>query len=139
MGPKELWIKIIEEMSKELAHAQIITWFKNTAILSIENGTMKVGLPLPFFLGWHQTHYAKKTLETAKAIDPSINEVEYTVDIALTDGSPLVVDLIKHFPKASVPRKLPNNEKVKMIGKRYIAGICANSNKNDPSEKLALF
>jgi len=51
MGHKELWIKIIEKMSEDLPHAQIITWFKDTAILENMNGVLKVGLPLPFFLG----------------------------------------------------------------------------------------
>ena len=112
MGHKELWIKIIEILSKDLAHAQIITWFKNTAVLSIENGTMKVGLPLPFFLGWHQTHYAKKTIEAAQKIDPAITDIEYTVDISLTDGSPLVIDLIKHFPNGDA-RKLPGKNETR--------------------------
>ncbi len=112
MGQKELWIQIIETLSKDLAHAQIITWFKNTAILSIENGIMKVGLPLPFFLGWHQTHYLTKTLAAAKEVNPDITEIEYVVDISLTDGSPLVVDLIKHFPK-NEPRKLPNKNETR--------------------------
>ncbi len=109
---KELWIKIIEKLSEDLSHAQLITWFKNTAILGIEEGTLKVGLPLPFFLGWHQTHYAKKTLEAAKSIDPKITGIDYTVDITLTDGSPLVVDLIKHFP-GKTARKLPNKNETR--------------------------
>jgi len=112
MGPKELWIKIIEKLSEDLAHAQIITWFKNTAILENLDGKLKVGLPLPFFLGWHQTHYAKKTLEAAKNIDATITDIEYTVDISLTDGSPLVVDLIKHFPGKDA-RKLPNRNETR--------------------------
>lgn len=112
MGPKELWIKIIEKMSEELSHALIITWFRNTAILENLDGKLKVGLPLPFFLGWHQTHYAKKTLEAARSIDPTIAEIEYIVDIALTDGSPLVVDLIKHFPKSET-RKVPNKNETR--------------------------
>jgi len=112
MGSKELWIKIIEKLSEDLAHPQIITWFKNTAILGIEEGVLKVGLPLPFYLGWHQTHYAKKTLDVAKTIDPTIIDINYTVDISLTDANPLVVDLIKHFPKND-PRKLPNRNETR--------------------------
>lgn len=99
-------------MSEDLPHAQLITWFKNTAILSQEEGVLKVGLPLPFFLGWHETHYAKKTLEVAKNIDPSVTKIDYTVDISLTDGSPLVIDLIKHFPRNDV-RKLPNKNETR--------------------------
>jgi len=112
MGPKELWIEIITKLSQDLPRAQIITWFKNTAILENREGVLKVGLPLPFFLGWHEAHYSKKTLEIAQSIDPKITEVNYVVDISLTDESPLVIDLIRHFPKSET-RKLPNRNETK--------------------------
>ena len=112
MGYKELWIKIIEELSKDLPRAEIITWFKNTAILEKNEGVLVIGLPLPFFLGWHEAHYRAKTLGLAKALDPSVQALAYTIDIALTDGSPLVIDLIKHFPKTET-RKLPNKHETR--------------------------
>lgn len=140
MEPKELWIKIIEKMSEDLAHAQIITWFKNTAILENLNGKIKVGLPLPFFLGWHQTHYAKKTLEAAKSIDPMTTEIEYTVDISLTDGSPLVVDLIKHFPSNDT-RKLPNRNETRskdgVVSKILNPSYSLNNFITSPENRLA--
>lgn len=112
MGHKDLWIKIIEKLSEDLPRAQIITWFKNTAILDNENGHLRIGLPLPFFLGWHQTHYAKKTLKVAQSIDSNVKALDYDVDITLTDGSPLVIDLLKHFP-AKEARKLPNKNETR--------------------------
>lgn len=112
MTLKDLWIKIIEKLAEELPQPQIITWFKNTAILEKKEGRLKIGLPLPYFLNWHETHLAKPILEAAKSIDPDIQVLEYTVDISLSDGSPLTIDLLKYFPNKE-SRKLPNKNETR--------------------------
>jgi chromosomal replication initiator protein len=112
MTNKDLWINIIEKLSEELPRPQILTWFKNTALLEKTDSTLKIGLPLPYYLSWHQTHLAEVTLKAAKEIDPSIGMLSYTVDISLSDGSPLVIDLLKHFP-AKETRKLPGKSETK--------------------------
>lgn len=106
MSSKELWLKIIEALAKDLPRPQILTWFKNTAILENKDGVLKIGLPLPYFLNWHQAHLSAKTLKVVQEIDVSIKELDYTIDISLNEGSPHVVDLLKHFP-AGPGRKLP--------------------------------
>jgi chromosomal replication initiator protein len=106
MNPKDLWIAIIEKLLNKLDRAQIITWFKNTAILSAEDGVLIIGLPSPFFLNWHMTHFSQITLECAREVDPAIKDVTYSVDNSLTESDPRVFDLIKHFPEKAA-RKLP--------------------------------
>jgi len=106
MTNKDIWIKIIEKLAEDLPRPQILTWFKNTAILAKEDGTLKIGLPLPYFLNWHQTHLAKPILEAAKKIDSTITKLAYVVDIGLSDKNPLIIDLIKRFP-AKETRKVP--------------------------------
>lgn len=106
MTGKDLWIKIIEKLSEELPRPQVLTWFKNTAILDNKNGVLRIGLPLPYYLNWHQAHLAIPTLKAAKEMSDEIVSLEYAVDISLNDGNPLVIDLIKHFP-AKETRKLP--------------------------------
>lgn len=116
MDPKDLWIAIIEKLLIKLDRAQIITWFKNTAIISNKDGILNIGLPLPFFLNWHITHFSKLTLEVAKEIDKNIKQVTYSVDISLGENDPRSIDLLKHFPdKATTVRKLPkkNEQKTK--------------------------
>ena len=116
MANKDLWIKIIEKLAETLPRPQILTWFKNTAILENREGVLKIGLPLPYYLGWHQTHLKQPTLQAITQVDPSIRELDYTVDITLNDGSPLVIDLLKHFPSKET-RKLPGkNETVNKQG-----------------------
>lgn len=107
MTLKDLWIKIIETLAKDLPRPQILTWFKNTALLVNENGHLKIGLPLPYFLGWHEAHLAASTLKAAQGLDTAIKSLEYVVDISLNEGNPLVVDVLNHFPTGP-GRKLPN-------------------------------
>ena len=115
MEPKDLWLAIIEKLIGKLDRAQIITWFKNTAIISNEDGVVNVGLPLPFFLNWHITHFAKPTLEAAKEVDPKIKEITYSIEMSLGEGDPRSIDLLKHFSDKSSVRKLPkkNEQKTK--------------------------
>ncbi|MFH0820846.1 MAG: chromosomal replication initiator protein DnaA [Candidatus Peregrinibacteria bacterium] len=112
---KELWIRIVQDLQASLGRAQILTWFKNTAILSIKDGVMTFGLPLPFFLNWHAVHLAKDVLVAAQKFDPSITQVQYEVDLTLIDGDPRTVDLNVYFPEKSL-RKLPGKNEVKMHG-----------------------
>ncbi len=106
MDLKSLWINIIEVLAKELPRPQILTWFNKTALLKNDNGTLEVGLPLPYFLNWHQTHLVKKILEAARQVDTSINKINYQVDVSLNEDHSAAIDVSKHFPSGK-SRKLP--------------------------------
>ena len=126
MNLKDQWVSIIKKLSEELDRAEIITWFKNTAVLSFKDGVLAIGLSTPFYSNWHMSHFAKMTLKAAKNIDPSIKEITYSVDNSLNEADPRVVDILKHFPE-NPARKLPNkNEKItkegivtKIFNKKY--------------------
>jgi chromosomal replication initiator protein len=114
MDTKDLWLAIIEKLLEKLNRAQIITWFKNTAIISYQDGIVNIGLPLPFFLNWHMTHFSQLTLEAAQKIDPQIKQITYSIEMSLGENDPRAVDLLKHFPETTA-RKLPkkNEQKTK--------------------------
>ncbi len=115
MNLKDLWLDIIKDLEKEINRANVITWFKNTALFSVEDGVMTIGLPLPVFLDWHAQNYADKILKAAQNHDPSVREVAYEVDITLSETDPRVIDLLKHFP-VKAARKLPNKQEMKLKG-----------------------
>jgi len=112
MSLKELWTHIIEQLMTELPRPQVLTWFKNTIILEKTENALRIGLPLPYFLNWHEAHLAAKTLAIAKKADPSIQSLHYEVDISLNEKHPGVLDLIKHFPSGQ-GRKLPKANRTK--------------------------
>jgi chromosomal replication initiator protein len=110
---QELWMQILERIGLKLQRSQFITWFKDTAALGCEEGTLVVGLPLPMFLNWHLEHYQAMTLEAAREIDPSIGKIVYTVDGGLKDNRDRSVDLLQRFPEQR-KRKVPGKQEVKM-------------------------
>lgn len=140
MTNKELWIKIIEKLIDTLPRPQVLTWFKNTAVLEKQDTVLRVGLPLPYFLNWHHTHLEAATLEAARQFVPTIASLEYVVDISLNDGSPLVVDLIKHFPSKET-RKLPGKQETKnregVLSKIFNPSYTLDSFITSPENRLA--
>jgi len=93
--------------------AMLITWFKDTGILGMEEGKLIIGLPLPMYLNWHLEHYKELILKTAKEIDPSIEQIVYTVDVGLRDNPERTVDVLALFPGMK-QRKLPGKREVKI-------------------------
>lgn len=110
---QDLWLNILKSIEPKLGRSQFITWFKNTALLSQDDGAIVVGLPLPMALNWHMEHYREMTLEAARACDPSIEKVVYKIDGGLKDNRDRSFDLLEHFPE-SKRRKLPGRQEVKL-------------------------
>ncbi|MBI3336660.1 chromosomal replication initiator protein DnaA [Candidatus Peregrinibacteria bacterium] len=111
---KDFWLEVLHSIAEQLQRTQFITWFKDTAALGREEGTLVVGLPLPMSLNWHLEHYRALTLQAAQGLDPSIRQVVYQVDGSLKDDRLRTFDLLEHFPDAK-RRKLPGRPEVKLL------------------------
>ncbi|MSR87445.1 chromosomal replication initiator protein DnaA [Candidatus Peribacteria bacterium] len=109
----DLWLEILKLIEPKIQRGPFITWFKDTAVLGSEEGSLIVGLPLPMFLTWHMEHYRVMTLEAAQTIDPSIRQVVYTVDVGLKDNRERSTDLLEHFPEVK-KRKIAGRQEVRM-------------------------
>lgn len=109
----DLWLKILKEVEPRLQRSQFITWFRDTALLNYEEGTLIVGLPLPMFLNWHMEHYRAMTQEIAEQFVPHVRQIVYKVDGALKDNPDRSVDLLAHFPEQK-RRKVPGKQEVKL-------------------------
>lgn len=112
-GLASLWVEILRKIEPQLNRGQFVTWFKDTAVLSREEGTIVVGLPLPMSLNWHLEHYRTPTLQAARETDPSIEQVVYKVDGTLKDDPLRAVNLLAHFPEQR-RRKIPSRQEVKL-------------------------
>lgn len=110
---QDLWLSILKSVSEKLQRGSFITWFRDTAALAFEDGTLVVGLPLPAFLNWHMEHYRTLTLELAVAIQPEIRQIVYQVDTGLKDNPGRAINLLEHFPEPR-KRKLPGKQEVKL-------------------------
>ncbi len=109
---QDLWLKILGLIEGHLQRGQFITWFKDTTILGREGGTIVIGLPLPMTLNWHMEHYQEGTIEAAKEVDPSIDNIIYKVDGGLKDNPERTVNILEHFPEKR-KRKVPGKQETK--------------------------
>lgn len=110
---KDLWLQVLGKIEPKIPRSQFITWFRDTAILGKEEGTLVVGLPLPMSLNWHLEHYRALTLESVQELEPGIEQVVYKVDGGLKDDPLRTFDLLKAFPE-QVKRKVSGKQEVKM-------------------------
>ncbi|MCF7836238.1 chromosomal replication initiator protein DnaA [Candidatus Gracilibacteria bacterium] len=100
MDYKNFWLSILRRLEPTISKSQFLTWFQNTAALTIENETLVVGVPTNFARDWIVQKYALKILQAAEEENSKIKEVEIEVDAALGDGiDPRTIDLRAVFAK----------------------------------------
>ena len=81
---EEIWKSVLGEMEVALSKASFVTWFKDTRIVSKENGQIMISVPNGFVKEWIQNKFNKKIFECLKGIDNDIREINYIV------GNPFV-------------------------------------------------
>ncbi len=115
---KASWESILQQLSKDISRANLITWFQKTALLEFENGILTVGIPRQFFLAWHTANSKDKIQEVAKEVLGNVRSVEFSVDGNLDNPeNESAIDVLKLFPKGEVKmRKLPKRAEVKIDG-----------------------
>lgn len=120
MDNKALWQQILVGLSEEIARPNLITWFQGSAILSLKDGVLVIGLPREIFVSWHLKNSRKKIEKIAQGYEPSVRQVEFLVDGSLDNkDDPRVLDLLTLFPNhqdEKTVRKLPRVSEVKMTG-----------------------
>lgn len=75
----QLWENTLRELENELSRANFSTWFKNTAIIKQEDGTVIVGVPNEFVKDWLQNKFHKMILKSLRNLSDHIRSIEYVV------------------------------------------------------------
>jgi chromosomal replication initiator protein len=75
MSNEELWQAVLGEMELSLSKAQFITWFKNTAILSNQNGKVTIGVPNGFAKEWLENKFNLHILQSLRRFQGDIQEI----------------------------------------------------------------
>ncbi len=76
---EEIWKNVLGEMEISLSKASFITWFKDTKILSKENGQVVISVPNGFVKEWVQNKFNKQIFQCLKQVDEGIREINYVV------------------------------------------------------------
>lgn len=76
---KELWENALVELELSISKPNFSTWFKDTHIIRVEDGTAYLGVPSQFARDWLSTKFHKDILRSLRGLSDSIRTVEYVI------------------------------------------------------------
>lgn len=79
MENKELWTRALVDIELEVSPANFTTWFKNTKITRIEQGTAFIGTTNEFARDWLANKYNSTILRILRNISPEIRGIEFVI------------------------------------------------------------
>jgi chromosomal replication initiator protein len=105
MNNIELWQAALGEIELSISKANFSTWFKNTTILSKENGKVIIGVPNGFAKEWLENKYNTYIFRALRNFQDDIKEISciiYSADQAPHGAETKKVDSIGQQAPASV-------------------------------------
>ena len=76
---KQLWDDVLVGIELEITPANFKTWFRDTHIVSLEDGTVTLGVPSVFVRDWLRDKFQSMILRLLRSISPHARSLEYVV------------------------------------------------------------
>lgn len=76
---KELWENALTELELTISKPNFNTWFKDTHLMRVEEGTAYLGVPSQFVRDWLSTKFHKDILRSLRDLSDNIRMVEYVI------------------------------------------------------------
>src|ERR1043166_5158091 len=76
---KELWENALVELQLSISKPNFNTWFKDTHIARVEDGTVYLGVPSQFSRDWLSAKFHKDILRSLRPLSESVRSVEYVI------------------------------------------------------------
>jgi len=76
---KKLWDDALIKIELSITPANFKTWFRDTYILSLEDGTLVLAVPSVFVKDWLHDKFQSMILKTLRDITPYVRSIEYEV------------------------------------------------------------
>ena len=80
MEYRELWQAVLAKLELDISRPNFLTWFQQTGIKEIENGTALVFVPNAFTKEWLQNKYHNSILHTLRVINHDVKGVSYIIN-----------------------------------------------------------
>jgi chromosomal replication initiator protein len=88
MTNEEIWQAVLGEVELAVSPANFVTWFKNTSILSVENGRVNIRVPNGFAKEWLENKYNRYILNALRNFIDDIREISCSVVSGQTETPP---------------------------------------------------
>jgi len=79
MTNDEIWQAVLGEVELAVSPANFVTWFKNTAILSVEGNRVNIRVPNGFAKEWLENKYNRHIINSLRNFIDDIREISCTV------------------------------------------------------------
>ncbi len=76
---KKLWDDALVNIELSITSANFKTWFRDTHIVSLEDGTVTLGVPSVFVRDWVADKFQALILKTLRELSPHARSIEYAV------------------------------------------------------------
>lgn len=76
---KQLWDNTLVNIELSISTANFKTWFKDTHVVSFEDGTISLGVPSVFVRDWLSDKFHSLILKTLRELSHHVRNVEYAV------------------------------------------------------------
>ena len=76
---KKLWDDALVSIELSITPANFKTWFRDTHIVSLEDGTIILGVPSVFVRDWLSDKFQSMILKTLRELTPHVRSIEYAV------------------------------------------------------------
>lgn len=76
---KQLWDDALVTIELSITAANFKTWFRDTHIVTLEDGTATIGVPSVFVRDWVQDKFQTMILKTLRDLTPHVRSVEYII------------------------------------------------------------
>jgi chromosomal replication initiator protein len=76
---KKLWDDALVTVELSITPANFKTWFKDTHIVSLEDGTVTLGVPSVFVRDWLSDKFQSMVLKVLRDLTPHVRSIEYAV------------------------------------------------------------
>ncbi len=76
---KKLWDDALVSIELSITPANFKTWFRDTHIVTLEDGTITLGVPSVFVRDWLSDKFQSMILKTLRELTPHVRSIEYAV------------------------------------------------------------
>ena len=81
MTNNEIWQSVLAELELIISKANFVTWFKNTGIISFDQGQVLICVPNAFTKAWLEKKYHQQIVKSLERISTkAIKKLEYKID-----------------------------------------------------------
>lgn len=96
---KELWENALVELELSISKPNFNTWFKDTHIVRVDDGSVYLGVPSQFARDWLSTKFHKDILRSLRSLEESVRAVEYVI----SRGPKKAVEEVRQAPPSELP------------------------------------